>query len=73
MEQLVVNLCVFFYYNTKEPQSSLLAIEKTIASNRSFAQTINNICDIILSQLDQPIIKGDRIAITYLKLNILQD
>ncbi|MCI59006.1 hypothetical protein A2U01_0080261, partial [Trifolium medium] len=32
-------------------------------TQKSFAQAVNNVCEIPLSQLPQPCVKGDRIAI----------
>jgi hypothetical protein len=37
--------------------------DPSIPSHKTFAQAVNNICDIPLSQLPQPVVKGDRLAI----------
>jgi hypothetical protein len=40
---------------SKPPQNS--------SKKKSFADAVNNVCDVPLSQLPQPVIKGDRVAI----------
>ncbi|KAK2410104.1 hypothetical protein QL285_045493 [Trifolium repens] len=40
---------------SKPPQNS--------SKKKSFADAVNNVCDVSLSQLPQPVIKGDRVAI----------
>ncbi|XP_058755862.1 uncharacterized protein LOC131629080 [Vicia villosa] len=48
------------------PGGSLNASSKAAAipQKKSFAQALNGVCDIPISQLPQPIIKGDRLSIT---------
>jgi hypothetical protein len=43
-----------------EPENPIIAPPKT---QKSFAQALTNLCDIPLSQIQQPVIKGDRLAI----------
>jgi hypothetical protein len=43
-----------------EPKNNIISQPKT---PKSFAQALTNLCDIPLSQLPQPVVKGDRLAI----------
>jgi hypothetical protein len=45
---------------TIEPQ---IAVTETPKPHKTFAQALTNICDIPLSQIQQPVVKGDRLAI----------
>ncbi|MCH81555.1 hypothetical protein A2U01_0002345, partial [Trifolium medium] len=50
-----------------EPAKTVTEPPKTIIEptkpHKTFAQAVNNLCDIPLSQLPQPVVKGDRLAI----------
>jgi hypothetical protein len=51
---------------TTEPITTKIAQENTPKAQKTFAQALNNsnnLCDIPTSQLPQPVVKGDRLAI----------
>ncbi|GAU31405.1 hypothetical protein TSUD_370540 [Trifolium subterraneum] len=51
--------------NTIEPNKSIIEpiINEPSKPQKTFAQAVNNLCDIPLSQLPQPVEKGERLAI----------
>jgi hypothetical protein len=46
-----------------EPKNTTIDQPKTTSTPKSFAQALTNLCDIPLSQLPQPVVKGDMLAI----------
>jgi hypothetical protein len=45
---------------SNEPKNIIIETPKP---QKTFAQALNNLCDIPLSQFPQPVVKGDRLAI----------
>jgi hypothetical protein len=48
---------------SNEPQNRTTEPIEPIKSQKTFAQALNNLCDIPLSQFPQPVVKGERLAI----------